>query len=93
MKRFISMLLVLSILAMMFSCANSKEIDGITYDTYGLINKENKRNPDIQYEVVWGNVIWSVILSETIVVPVYMIGFSIMEPVGKIDPNAIKGKL
>lgn len=61
------------------SCANSKKIDGITYESYGIFNDE-KKNPKIKYNIVWGNVLWSVILSETIIAPVYFIGFSISKP-------------
>ena len=47
-------------------------------------------NPNIEYRLVMGNVIWSVILIETIVGTVYFVGFDLYEPIGKkndIDPN------
>lgn len=64
-------------------CGNTKTINGIEYDTYGLLNKDDKNNPEIQYELIWGNIIWGAILCETIVGPIYFYGFSIWEPVGE----------
>jgi len=68
---------------MFVGCGDTKIIDGIEYDTYGLINDDEKKNPNIQYEVIWGNVVWGAILVETIVAPIYFFGFSLWEPVGK----------
>jgi hypothetical protein len=81
MKKVIALFLVVSIL---FSgCADSKRIDGKTYDTYGFFNSQTKKNPNIQYEVSVGNVIWSVILVETVVFPIYFLGFSLYQPISK----------
>ena len=82
-KKFVVIMLVVSMLFVTIGCGSSKTIDGITYDTYGLLNKDDKQNPNIQYELVWGNIIWGCILVETIIAPVYFFGFSIWEPVGK----------
>ena len=70
-------------------CGDVKTIDGLTYDTYGLINESEKRNPDIEYELIIGNIVWSCILVETIVAPIYFIGFSMYEPVGKKKPKGV----
>lgn len=64
-------------------CAQSKVIDGVEYDTHGLFNKDDKKNPNIQYELCWGNIIWGAVLCETIIAPIYFYGFSMWEPVGK----------
>ena len=58
-------------------------ICGVTYDSYGMLNQDDKKNPDIQYEIVWGNVIWAALLVETVIFPIYFFGFSIMQPIGK----------
>lgn len=73
------------------SCSSPKEIEGVTYDTYGLFNKHDKQNSSIQYEVCWGNVVWGVILIETIIAPIYFFGFDMFEPVG-LQPK-IKGQV
>ncbi len=62
-------------------CGSTKVIGGIEYDTHGLLNKE-KENPNIQYKLVWGNIIWGAVLFETVVAPIYFYGFSIWEPIG-----------
>ena len=63
-------------------CGNSAKIDGKRYATYGLLNKDDNRNEKIEYRLITGNVIWAVVLCETIVAPIYFIGFSLYEPVG-----------
>lgn len=78
----VSLIFLLGVSALA-GCANTKNIDGTEYDTYGLFSKDEKKNPKIQYEIVWGNVIWGAVLCETIVAPIYFYGFSMWEPVGK----------
>ena len=68
-------------------------IDGVKYDTYGILNADEKKNPNIEYRMVWGNLVWSLILCETIIAPFYFIGFSMYEPIGKLDPNKPKGAI
>lgn len=40
------------------------------------------KNPDVAYRLIIGNIIWSCILVETIIAPIYFIGFSLYEPIG-----------
>lgn len=56
---------------------------GKTYETRGFING---KEPGVNYEVSTGNVIWSIILSESLAFPVYFIGFSIWNPVSVSQP-------
>lgn len=85
--------LIVLLLAICSGCADTKQIGGVEYDTYGLINQSEKRNPAIKYRLVTGNVVWGVILCGTIVAPIYFFGFSLYEPTGKTDPNAPKGSV
>jgi hypothetical protein len=66
---------------MVVGCGSSKVLDGNYCDTYGLLNREMKCE-NVQYKTVVGNVIWGVLLFETIIAPVYFFGFSLYEPVG-----------
>jgi len=82
MKKFVALILITSILAI--GCGQSKVIDGKTLDTVGLIsmnvdvgNYSNK----VHYEPCWGNIIWGVILIETIIAPIYFFGFSMFNPI------------
>lgn len=89
MKRIVSMLMVIVFLVTSMSiigCGDTKSINGKTYDTYGLFNKDDKRNSDIEYEIIYGNIVWSVLLCSTVIAPIYFLGFSMYEPIGvRID--------
>ncbi len=73
------------------ACSDSKVINDIEYDTFGLINQMDKKNENIQYKVCWGNVIWGVLLVETVIAPIYFFGFDMFEPV-QVKPE-IKGSI
>jgi major membrane immunogen (membrane-anchored lipoprotein) len=73
--------------------ADTKTINGVTYGTYGVANEKDMRNPAIEYEVSGWAVFWSVVFCETIVVPVYIIGWDLYQPVGPMDPNKVKGSV
>jgi len=76
------LLLAVTLATMLSNCADNKVLPPYgEVETYGFINESEVKVPCINYEVSIGNVIWSVILIETVAVPIYMIGFSIMEPV------------
>lgn len=66
----------------MGGCADNFTVNGKTYKSYGLINEDERRDSGIEYELCLGNLVWTVILFETVIAPVYFLGFSIMEPVG-----------
>ena len=85
MKKFIGVLTALAL--SLSACAESKNIDGKTYEPYGLVNESTKKNDKVCYETVVGNVFWSIVLIETIVMPIYFFGFSINEPVKMKDAN------
>ena len=78
--RVMSMIMVCVIGLLMTGCGDAKVINGTRYETKGLFNGD-ERNPDIHYRIIVGNVVWSIILCETVLFPVYFVGFSIWEPV------------
>ncbi len=84
MKKLIATLIITSIL--LLGCGSNKVIDGTDYGTVGLLTKD-KMADDIQYEIIIGNVVWACVLIETVFAPVYFVGFSIWEPVGKKVDN------
>jgi hypothetical protein len=68
-------------------CGEDKVIEGKEYETCGLINKANgdcMNDPTIKYNVSIGNVIWGIILAETVIAPIYFFGFSMFNPDHKI---------
>lgn len=62
-------------------CGNDKTIDGRHYDTFGIANETSTRDPKILYEVSAGSVICAIIFSETLIVPIYVIGWDLWQPV------------
>ena len=89
----ILMILLAIFLFMSTGCGDKATIDGTTYGTYGLINEGGMRNEDVHYRVIIGNVVWSCILVETIIAPIYFLGFSLYEPVGVKDKDKPKGAI
>jgi len=83
MKKIISIILIICFMFCFCSCGDPKFIDGKEYETYGLLNSNTAKNDDIQYELITGNVVWGIILIETVIAPIYFFGFSIYEPICK----------
>lgn len=81
--------LVLTLTLTLAGCAENKTIDGTVYETYGLANRDEVRDPNIAYTVSTGNVIWGILLCETLVAPIYFFGWSLYEPVGpkRVTPS------
>jgi len=70
-------------MSMITGCGNSKIIDGVRYETYGLLNKNAVKSNSIEYRAIFGNIMWSFFLFETIIMPLYFVGYSLYEPVKK----------
>lgn len=87
MKKYIAGLLILTVI--LSACGHPQKITvGGTVRKYPTVGLFSNKSKDICYEVSVGNVVWSIILIETIVFPVYFIGFSIMNPIrAKINSN------
>lgn len=80
-------LLIAAIIIIPRCCASNKTIDGKTYSTYGLFNQDQYKNDSIQYEVSTGSVVVGVIFCETLIVPVYLVGWDLWQPIGKKTIN------
>lgn len=94
MKKIISIVLVLTLCSILTACDRDQiVIDGIKYDTYGVLNESSKHNPNIAYEPIWVNIIMGVVLCETIIAPVYFFGFDLFRPIGKLTDIGIKGQV
>lgn len=68
---------------------------GKTYPTYGLFNEHAYKSKEVCYEIIIGNVVWGIILIETVIVPLYFLGFDLWQPVrlkhGPEDDCSIDG--
>lgn len=80
MKKLIIALLTITMLA---GCGEPITIDGKEYPTYGFLNQVTSKSDNMCYEVSIGNIVWSILLIETVIMPVYFVGFSIFNPVGR----------
>lgn len=95
MKRFIGMVMVVMVLA---SCATSRsltiDVEGVpethVFQPYGAFNMFDK-NPDVRYGVSIGNLVWSALFCQTVIVPVVLMGWFMMEPIGTVDDSGLKG--
>lgn len=87
MKKLLAILLIALSFA---SCADSKqfEIDGkqVVVEPYGWFD-ETEANDSINYRVNTGNVVWSILLFETIIAPIVITGNELWEPVSKKEPK------
>ncbi len=86
------LILCLSVLILV-GCGDTKVIDGVEYDTYGFINQDEKHNPDIEYELAIDSIAMATCFVETLIVPIYVFGFDLYEPVGVRDHSKPKGSL
>ena len=83
MKKILIYVIVVCFLFTISGCGqNLHGPNGKVYKTYGLFNKKEVRQSEMEYDIIWGNVAWSIILSETIVAPIIFVGWSLYEPIG-----------
>ncbi len=88
-KRVLTWFVTLALsMTMLAGCASDKTINSVHCETYGLFNRDEVRRDDVEYKLVVGNVVWGVLLFQTVIAPVYFFGFSLYEPVGAIRADA-----
>lgn len=86
MKKFITIAIALSIV--LSGCGHSMRTSDKEYPTYGLFNESTDGSKNVCYKISAGNIFWSIVLVETIIAPIYFIGFSLYNPVRmKKDAN------
>tara|TARA_R110000823_G_scaffold67006_3_gene156502 strand:- start:559 stop:825 length:267 start_codon:yes stop_codon:yes gene_type:complete len=83
MKKIVYALIIVLLLA---SCSDVKTFtreDGteLTVEPYGLFDKDEIKNNDVVYKVNTWNVVASVVFIETAIVPIYILGWDLWEPV------------
>jgi hypothetical protein len=89
MKKIISIVLIIVMCFVVMGCGDPKTIDNITYETIGIFEE---KNPNIHYRVIIGNVVLAILLIETVIFPIYFVGFSLWEPVCLKDDYVIGQK-
>jgi hypothetical protein len=56
-------------------------VNGTYYDSYGIFNEAEVKDPNVAYEISLASVIVAIIFSETLVIPVYIVGWDLYKPV------------
>lgn len=79
MKKIILLLLVCCMIFV--SCGGPIVKDGTTYQCYGFLDSDTVKKPNVQYESSVGNAVLSVILIETIVIPIWLLGYKLYCPI------------
>jgi hypothetical protein len=73
------LILFFAAIILLSSCANDKIINGKVAKTYGWANTSDRRD-SVMYRVSVENVFWSILLCETVVVPIWLTGWELYEP-------------
>ena len=77
-------IVALSLAALLLtSCAHSVKYEGKTYEPYGIANEETRRDPTIPYELSFGSVFLAIVFCETVIAPVFIVGWDLYQPVPK----------
>lgn len=82
MKRVFTMILICCMMSLMVGCGDSKVIDGKNYKQIGFFELGDMSS-NVQYDFIWGNFIWCILSSWTVVAPFVLNGWYAYEPVGK----------
>lgn len=81
-----TLLFILLIGILFTSCADSKTFTDnkgqtFTAEPYGWANQSEQKYDTVIYDVCVGNVVWDVLLFETVVVPIWLTGWELYEPI------------
>jgi hypothetical protein len=88
MKSFIAVVVMLMFL--LIACGDSKTLcfdkhnsaSCQEFETYGFIDRDDIKDARIHYDLVTGDIIWSIVFSGSLAVPILLLGFDMYEPVG-----------
>jgi hypothetical protein len=87
MKKTLTILAIATVfIASLSSCAERKTFqvgqnDYIEALPYGPADADDVRMDTVVYQTSTGNIVWSIIFSESVVIPVWLIGWDLYEPV------------
>jgi hypothetical protein len=83
MKKLTALLLsfLLAFTMCLSACGDSKVINGKRYETAGFFDQHEIKHPCVKYKFVVGSIIWSILLVETLIAPVLILGYDLWEPI------------
>lgn len=79
MKKVFVAVVIISVL--ITGCSQPLNMGNKVYPTYGLFNEGSIKSRNVCYSLSVGNAVLSIILVETIIAPIYFIGFDLFEPI------------
>jgi len=79
----IAMIVLVMFTVIVTGCAESIVFEGKVVEPYGLLSVQDKEDC-IVYHTSVGNVVWSILLFETIFAPFYFLGWELYEPVAGV---------
>ena len=86
-KFIVDVLLLLMFISILISCSKpiTIEIDNkqVVVEPYGWINEDAVKNDSVVYVPNAGDIVWSIVGIETIVIPIILTGYDMYEPVRK----------
>lgn len=83
MRRAVAAGLVALIFIQVTGCtAPRRVVNNTEYSDYGILNEDDVKSPNIQYEPNWWNIFLGVVFFELIIPPIYVFGYHLMRPVG-----------
>lgn len=81
MNKILLIILIVIISFSVLSCGKPIVLEpGELANPYGVFSKEDK-NESATYKMSTGNIIWSILLVETIVAPIILIGWKLWVPI------------
>lgn len=63
------------------ACSNPRVLDGKVYDSYGFLNEQSLRSRNVCYSISPAAIILTIVFAETILVPIYFVGFDLFDPI------------
>jgi len=94
MKRISKLIMFVFMLIMMSSCATTKYFESngsiIEAKPYGWMNKQARKNDNVIYQVNGGNVVFSILGLNTVIVPIWLTGRQFYEPVRLKGPVKVQ---
>ena len=81
MKKFLLVGVMLASVALSGCAGPITRSDNTVVKPYGIFNEDSRKVPGVKYEVSLGSVVVAIIFSETIIIPVYVVGWDLFQPI------------
>jgi len=85
MKKLKSFVFYILLSFLLFACADNKTFvineEIVNAEPYGIWDEKQKKKPGVVYEPCWNNIIVGIILSPTVVVPLWVVACELYQPV------------